>query len=86
MWVLDRSRRGASLAGGDPKDLKSRGRLRDLRIEEGVRRYGLRVHAPGAFFISASRASGRVVQAGCEKSPALSHQALSQAFKAGLRI
>ena len=54
MWVLDRSRRGASLAGGDPKDLKSRGRLRDLRIEEGVRRYGLRVHAPGAFFISAA--------------------------------
>jgi hypothetical protein len=60
MWVLDRSRWGASLAGGYPKGLKSRGRLRDIRIEEGVRRYGLRVHAPGAFFISASRVSGCV--------------------------
>jgi hypothetical protein len=54
MWVLDRIRWGASLAGGGSKDLKFRGQLQDLGSEEGVRRYGLRVHAPGAFFISAA--------------------------------
>lgn len=52
MRVLDRRRRGASFEGKDPKDLKTRGELPVLGIEEGVRRHGLRVHAPGAFFIS----------------------------------
>ena len=42
--------RGAIRARYDPKDLMFRGQPRDLRSGEGVRRHGLRVHAPGAFF------------------------------------
>lgn len=55
MRVLGRLRQGASHAGEEPKDLKFRGQLRNLGSEEGVRRCGLRVHAPGAFFISGGR-------------------------------
>ncbi|MBS27855.1 MAG: hypothetical protein CL566_02870 [Alphaproteobacteria bacterium] len=49
--VLDHRRRSANFVGKYPTDLKTRGELLVLGIEEGVRRHGLRVHAPGAFFI-----------------------------------